>query len=271
MTPSFDEVIAAINTFRRMRGHLTNLFLTPDELRQLLLEPSAQVVLTESLLVLSHEEDGLVRVHFYAGDADALGGLAALLPADGRPVVVDVVGRQAQARATGEVLARSGFDYQSTFVRLTARPYSVGEAPPTGDVRLARPSELAEILGLIEGEFDRLNAHIPPPSEVEEAISRSEVFVVDRGDGIEGVAYFQVTGPRDVVLRYFVVRPSSRGQRIGNMLLAYAQQVHPDDVRTTLWVGTYNPALNLYTKIGFAPDGLEDHILVKREEHSDGS
>lgn len=271
MTPSFDDVIGAINTFRRTRGHLTNLFATPDELRRLLGDPSTQVMLSEALLVLSHEEDGIVRVHFYARDADALSGLAALLPADRRPVVVDVVGRQAQARATGEVLARSGFDYQSTFVRLTARPYEVGAAPSDESVRVARPTELAEILGLIEGEFDRLNAHIPPPTEIEDAIGRSEVFVVDRGEGLEGVAYFQVTGPSDVVLRYFVVRPSSRGQGIGNMLLAYAQRVHPADVRTTLWVGTYNPALNLYTKIGFIPDGLEDHILVKREEHSDGS
>lgn len=37
MTPSFDEVIAAINAFRRIRGHLTNFFATPDELRRLLL------------------------------------------------------------------------------------------------------------------------------------------------------------------------------------------------------------------------------------------
>lgn len=271
MTASFDEVVAAINDFRRIRGHLTNLFASPDELRQRLADPTTQVIHTEKLLVLSHEEDGIVRVHFYARDADALGGLAASLPADGRPVVVDIVGRQAQARATGEVLARHGFRHQSTFVRLAARPYVLAASVPVDGVRLGRSTDLPEIVHLIEGEFDRLNAHIPPAAEIDDAIKRSEVFVVDRGDGIEAVAYFQVTGPRDVVLRYFVVRRGSRGERVGNRLLAYAQQVHPAAVRTTLWVGTYNPALNLYTKIGFAPDGLEDYILVKREEDTDGS
>ena len=271
MRPSFDEVVAAINAFRRTRGYVTNLFAAPDELRQLVEDPATQVTITEALLVLSREEDGMVRVHFYARDPEALSGLATVLPADGRPVVVDIVGRQAQAPATGELLASNGFDYQSTFVRLTARPYVLGSPAPTDGVRLALPAELSEILRLIEGEFDRLNAHIPPAAEIEEAIDRSEVFVVERGDGIEGVAYFQVTGPRDVVLRYFVVRNSSRGLGVGNRLLAHAQRIHPSDVRTTLWVGTYNPALNLYTKIGFAPDGLEDHILVKREEDSDGS
>lgn len=271
MTASFDEVVAAINSFRRTRGHLTNLFATPDELRELLRDPGTQVSIDETLLLLSHEQDGVVRVYFYARDPDALGGLATRLPADRRPVVVDIVGRHAQAEATGQFLAQHGFRYQSTFVRLTARPYVLGGPAPTDGVRFARSAELAEILRLIEGEFDRLNAHIPPLAEIEEAIKRSEVLVVDRGDGIEGLAYFQVTGPNDLVLRYFVVRPRSRGEGVGSRLLAYAQQVHPRDVRTTLWVGTYNPALDLYTKIGFAPDGLEDHILVKREEDSDGS
>lgn len=263
MSSTLNGVLEAVDRIRRTRGHVTNLFITTDQLESLLDRPGVQVSMDDSLLVICTRDSEVWRGYFYARNLLDLSQLACRLPDPVMPLVVDIIGRTPNVNLTSGYLANHGFDYQSTFVRLSARPYRVIRSTDVKGVRKIRTDELPAVLDIITNEFNHLDAHIPGKDELAEAMHRGEVFGAYGAESLSGVAYFQSIGPRNVVLRYFVVKPEERGKGIGNRILNYVQQTHDPETQTTLWVSTSNPTLSLYRRMGFVSDGLEDHILVK--------
>lgn len=260
------ELIQKINAIRKNKSYLTNAFFTKPQLDTMLAKAGTQILESEDLILLMEEENDLVRVYFYAVDNVALGEIKDLMHRFNKPIVADVVGKNPKTEALAQVLADNGFEQYSVFVRMTCDDPEKLDDVDTSTVEYAKADDIDAIFELLYSEFDPLFSHIPPVEDIVVAISKEEITVVRRQQQLAGFAFFEVTSPQNVCLRYFIVNENYRRQGIGNALLARAFAYHGEGIKYMLWVGTYNSAMNKYERLNFKQDGIIDYILKFKGE-----
>jgi len=263
------ELLENINAIRGHRAHVTNAFLTRPQISELLEKDGTRVVSRDGLLLLVQEGSRLIRLYFYAASYADLARICDLIRVENRPVILDIVGRDPGAKTLGETLQDNGFELYSTFVRMTCDAPRIPKREDTWAVEYAEDEDVDAIVELLGIEFDILFAHIPPADDIRAAVKKREITVVRVDGKLAGFAFFQRTSPRNVCLRYFMVRVDFRSQGIGSALLANAFTHHGEGTKYVLWVGTYNTALRMYESLNFRCDGMVDYILRLKGSHDE--
>lgn len=262
----YEELIQKINAIRKNRSYLSNAFFTKPQLDILLAKAGTQTFESEGLILLTEEKNDLVRIYFYAANNVVLRKMKNLIHGFDKPVIADIVGKNPQTEVLAQLLTDNGFEQYSVFVRLTCSDPKKLEEVDTSTVEFAKADDINAIFGLLYSEFDPLFSHIPPEEDIVAAISKKEIMVVRKQQQLAGFAFFEVTSPKNICLRYFIVNENYRRQGIGNALLARAFEHHGEDVKYMLWVGTYNSAIKKYERLNFKQDGMIDYILKFRGE-----
>lgn len=258
------ELNNAINTIRKNRSFISNMFFTQPQLEKLLMTGGFTYKPQRGLLFIIIAEEGLRRLFFLAQNEEAILEMKIYLDTlgGGSPIVTDCIGREPFASNIGSILERNSFLHYAHFVRLTCKAPKILANESTFNVTYANLNDIEFIRDMIVKEFDPLFAHIPTIDELLTAINKKEIYVVRVRDQIAGLTYFERYNVKYSCLRYYIVQEGYRKKGIGATLLNYEFRNAMIDNTYILWIGTYNTTLNLYTKIGFKRDGLNDLIFV---------
>lgn len=245
------------------RKFVTNFFASPPQREAWIRRGLRTLVATDGVLLLACDEERCTRM-FFAGDLDAIGRV---LPGCERartlPWAVDLIGLPAQTQALAEVFSPAGFHPHERLVRLSrtgkhAFPQHSGE---NRACEAALPEDGPVILELLRLNFDFYVDQIPQPAQIAEGVD-TEAIRVARSRSLDGFLWFERTGVT-ALIRYWCVSSNARGRGIGSILMRdYFERTH-DCARHLLWVREKNThAANCYQHYGYAPDGLEDHVMV---------
>jgi len=256
------QFLGNVNELRRGNTeYITNSVFTPPQLDEILHNDDTKIYCGKDLQAIFIEEADVVRTYLYARNIKSLSELPDIVPDADKPVIIDVVGKEAAAYPFASALCKQGFVNYSKFIRMICRQPSIRRYSETEKADYARLDESEQIQGLLRAEFDPLFAHIPTISELERAIAKNEISVIRSEGRIAGLAYFERISVVYVVLRFFLVLKKFRGQNIGGALLDKEFRLASEKTSYMLWIGDYNPVKTLYQNLGFAVDGMVDYIL----------
>lgn len=215
----------------------------------------------ETLFIFRRECD-FWRLFYCAASPEALErDASALCELRREKIVSDIIGGEPPWLAA---LGNAGLRRYKTLLRM-ARPARQEEAP--GDpwleqVALARESDAAEALGLIEAAFDRYAKQIPPREEIEAAIRGRSMLILRLGSEIAGLLYFENHGVAST-LRFWTVARRFRDRHLGAALMRRYLASQQDARRFVLWVDEGNDdAIQKYRRFHYESDGLADDILA---------
>jgi GNAT superfamily N-acetyltransferase len=257
-----EQLLASLRS--QFRQSLTNLYLTAGTLAQWGRLGRLYQFSAEGCLLLVREEAGFHRVYFLAASTQAIESAAAALeqlpPA---PLVMDLVGPESKLAEVQACWQDFGFSPYRRFIRLW-RPGLTEQVAGDDGIHVAAPSEAESICGLLHQEFDPYSEHLPDPDEVRRRAERAEVLFVKEADQLAALLIFERTGVTSN-LRYWYVRPESRGQKLGSRLMRRYFAASEGAQRMILWVDDENVgAKDRYEHYGYRADGLTDRILVKQ-------
>lgn len=263
-----EKVFLFINEIRKgNREYLSNSFLNRIQLEELLRKSSTEVMVTEGAVVILEKEDSFYRVNFFVKDLPSLQKAETLLESFQIPVVADFVRKKNQPQPLFDALSKYGFRPYCRFVRMTKMidEYSTSfEADQL--IRVARLEEAEYVYSSILSEFDAYSAHFPSREDIRKAIASQEIFISENEGDLQGFVYVESISQRMACIRYIVVEEKFRGMGVASRLINSRLATMSLGAMCYLWVEDRNPAINLYEKIGFVSDGMEDRIMVNEKE-----
>jgi len=122
----------------------------------------------------------------------------------------------------------------------------------------ALPGDAETIRALLTASFDPYTSDLPGAGELEAWIGGRRVLAVRDGARLAGFLHRSVN-KRGGTIHHLVTAPESRGQGVGGRLLNMLAGP------TEVWVTDGNePALRLYTRHGFRPDGVKMTAYIER-------
>jgi GNAT superfamily N-acetyltransferase len=117
-------------------------------------------------------------------------------------------------------------------------------------------------LDLLLRSFDCRAEQIPMLYEVEAAAAAGQIWVARYAGGLAGLLFFETQGFSSL-LRYWLVAPELRTQRLGSALMRRYLAEQPAVRRFLLWVAASNPeAIVKYEHFDFAREGLVDYVFA---------
>ncbi len=264
---SIREVGEAVNRARTGASeYCTNFFPSPQKLQgwidhgELLCDERAGVPF------FLRKDRGFWHLYFCAANPATLQRAIAALPILGTDhIVLDLVGTEAELAGLIALFEASGWRIHNRLFRM-ARTASVAasSAPSTPDPRVvvADRADVPAILDLLLRSFDCRAEQIPMFYEVEAAAAAGQIWVARRAGGRAGLLFFETRGFSSL-LRYWLVAPEFRTQRLGSALMHRYLAEHPAVRRFLLWVVASNPeAIVKYEHFGFAREGMVDYVFA---------
>jgi len=245
------------------RKFVTNFFASPPQREAWVRRGLRTLVATDRVLLLACDEERCTRM-FFAGDLDEIGRvLAASEGARSLPCAVDLIGLPAQTQSLAGIFSLAGFHPHERLVRLS-RGGKHAFAQDSAESRVcgaALSEDIPVILDLLRLNFDFYVDQIPQPAQIAEAIEAGAIRVA-RSGSLDAFLWFERTGVT-ALIRYWCVSSAARGRGIGSLLMRDYFERTEDCARHLLWVREKNThASNCYQHYGYAPDGLEDHVMV---------
>ncbi|GHV55843.1 hypothetical protein FACS1894216_19020 [Synergistales bacterium] len=262
------DFFSVINEMRRSGSYVSNSFMSRAQIEELIFgEPadkSSQILRKDGLLVFLIDDPDCVRLNFYARDLDCLKHIPDIMPRLSKPLVADVVGKAGDIEGSARALEAVSFEEYGKFIRMSRSP--LPEIRPDRNllVESAREEDADDIVQALRCEFDPLLSRIPTRDQMTQAIGNGDVTLIRANGSIAGFAHFDRPSKMALLLRFFVVKKSYRGQRFGLALLANTFAEYPPSAACTLWIGTYNSSVGFYEKLGFKRDGMVDYIMKRK-------
>ncbi|MHC1773548.1 MAG: GNAT family N-acetyltransferase [Flexilinea sp.] len=207
------------------------------------------------------EEESLFRVYFAAKGFDSIKCIGKYFPQTEKSIVVDIIGKGEQVVRFKDFMCSVGFEESYCFIRMAAKKDELHIISENG-VQFAIVEEADQIIGIMKNTFDSVYSHFPPKEEIVNAIEREEITVIREDGKIAAFSFFEKVNKKTLCLRYFITKGDFRGKGYGNRLLHDGFLHIPDDGSVYLWIGTYNPTVQKYKKVGLTEDGLKDYILI---------
>src|SRR5712672_1845627 len=179
-------------------------------------------------------------------------------------LVADVVGNDATLGGVLGWLESAGFRRYRRLSRLTrpAQPDQPRTSTAGAQVVWAEPTDRQAILDLLDRSFDHFADQIPMPYEIDAAIEGRQVLAI-KADGVLGALLFFETQGFTSTVRYWVVANEFQSRGFGSALIRHYFAAQSAVRRFILWVTVNNEnAVQKYRHYGYAPDGLNDHVLI---------
>lgn len=277
------DIVATLEQFTTMttafaasHGPLqTNCYLLPDELQALLSGGGLRYAIDMDDLLLLVDQRGYSRLLFYtAATTPVAPARLFALQTVRQPVLIDLVTRN-PAAIEPLIQAKwlpSGFCVHNRYQRMRlaagiALNPARNEAPPgelysviTGEVE-----RIPEILTLWESCLDPYSIALPGGDALKTLIAQKRVFCTVNRSGVLCAAALANRQGSKVTLQHVSVHPDFRRQGLARQLLVAAMRADGEAgvANWLLWVAQDNqPALQLYRRLGFAPDGTMSTQLL---------
>ena len=248
----------------RNKESITNLTAT-FPLLQDWVKAGANIVFGQrSAIVLQKDTENILRLFFFAENADAMHEAFALVPKTQRDVVCEVVGRDDRTGNAIAALSAAGGVLYAKFQRMILKPIVRETTLDLRQVEAACPEDAGEILEITHAAFDRITAHMHDAQQLRQMISAGEVLLVRRDERIAGFSIFDSTHGRVMLLDHVVTRPEYRGQKIARCILMKKFQATPKAESCILWINTncHDP-IAYHESNGFKADGTYCNIFTR--------
>jgi len=123
---------------------------------------------------------------------------------------------------------------------------------------------LEDIFQLMNESFEPFSSALPTKEALLSDIQNQKIIVSVKNQKLHGFLHFGEI-KQGCMLWHIVVTPEARGQGVGEKLLKDWFFVRKDITKKfILWVRTDNPpALRMYEKLGFLPDGRLAPVMIK--------
>jgi ribosomal protein S18 acetylase RimI-like enzyme len=247
---------------------VTNFYAAPNRVKEWIKDTNLLAVESGQALFVFRTDRDFYHLYFFAADIDALDRALTGSPAvsiEGCTVVTDIVGKGEETKRLQAVCKRHGFQNHISLFRMS-RIAREPQASIFDDdaVMFARSSDAPKIVALMEASFDRYAEQLPTTAEIALAAGSDSILIVRRGQDIAGFLFFEVTGQTSI-LRYWLVAPGFRDQHVGSKLMQRYYRECAAVRRFLLWVIAGNDnAAKRYRHYGYQPDGLLDHVMIKK-------
>lgn len=175
-----------------------------------------------------------------------------------RPTVLELAfcDRIPALQTTLPLWEKRGF---STLLRRLRLTRERGGMPLPLDLPLATQADLPALRALLEESFDPLTGCLPTDAALTADVESGHVL-------FDGAALLRFSAGFSLEIRQLAVAPELRGQGRARALLERFTTVN-DNRRVTVWTAETNiPALRLYERCGFSPDGWKSVVLVWKEQ-----
>lgn len=205
------------------------------------------------------------RLYFCAVSPVALQRAVAVMPVLRRdPIITDIVGLGTRAGVLLEPFEAAGFRRCNSLFRMArmVSPAQASGAAMDSRVMLADKADATTILDLLCRSFDGIAERIPTLYEIEGAADARQIWIVRCDKALAGLLICENQGLTST-LRYWLIAPEFRAQRLGSGLIQRYFAEHASVRRFLLWVIANNAsAIAKYKHYGFTYDGLVDHVLT---------
>ena len=247
------------------RHFITNFFVPRDQWSSRLQHGLRVLKKGDHVLILVRAEHKCSRL-FFAGSRAALPeALSGIKASASRPVVVDLIGRAAEVQDLSREFCATGFRSYLRLIRMSrCGHFQFGEqnGVPAG-CGPAGPRDARSILKLLRGHFDFYTDRLPSREEIRAAIAEGDLRLAKNGRHLDGFLWQERIGLTSTV-RYWCTDDQARGRGVGGRLMRDYFQNNRESARHLLWVRENNAtAINCYLHYGYAPDGLQDHVLLR--------
>lgn len=249
-----NEIKAEMNRIKALNTAIyTNYFFSVDNRHGELFE----TVISDMALAFVANDNGINRVYFYATDYDEMRDVLAAFSKD---CFVEIITRNLSDYS--EILSKSGFLHDSTFIRVTCsdikRTFDRLNIQGDDDVRicgeLAKKEDAALIYDALTHTFNTRTSHIDL-KQVLKQIEQNTVWIMKEGNSIDALLIYKIEGKKYYLYQLF----NNIGKGIATQLLLQTlwTEFKNGAVSSYAWVDSKNDkAIKLYEKFDMKFDGL---------------
>ena len=242
----------------------TNFFPVEKRLLDWIARGELALEQTNGVALFFRKDRDFQHLYYCASDVGALQtGLSTLSALKSEKVVLDIVGKEPGLAEFLTKWEQSGFRCYTKLLRMAriATPVAAGADEEIG---FAQAGDAAQILSLLEQEFDCYGEQIPLLYELEAAIAQKQILVARRDGEVAGLLFFETQGVSST-LRFWTVGGKFQGLGLGSALMRRYFTTQNVVKRFVLWVAADNAnAIQKYEHYGYKPDGLVDYVLVNQ-------
>lgn len=244
---------------RLSKGEKTNFFFSEEEIFQLVKLEKISRLDYDGCVYFFVEEQDAYRLHYFLEKEKSLHPLPVLQ----QPVIVEEIYLEKKERMPSEESWKAiGFMPYLERKRLYLMAKNI-----VFEERIlcfATEEMLEEIFGLMNDSFEPLTSALPTKEAFCKDIQAQKVLVSLQDEQIIGFLHF-ADEKQSSVLWHIAVAPNARGLGVADGLLKDWFFAKKESVKKfMLWVRIDNPpALRMYEKHGFLPDGRRAPVMIK--------
>ena len=260
------DINRAVNSIRKKKGTwYTNFYLSREECNEYISNGTLSLAIFKSSILILKEEARFYTLYFATSDVyDFRVTLQQFSKNIHSDCVVHVLYMECIPNDIINALHSIGFKKRVRYERmLLKKQYSILDSFPSNLI-FAQLCDVDEIYDILYTNFDEYSDCLPTKYEIGKGIkSQQDDIVLLKGDTgrIINIFWFKRQG-KSVLWKYWVIRPEYRDKGLGKKLVKYILSRYSDAVRVILWVRDNNPrAKALHEHLGFALDGLNDHVM----------
>lgn len=250
----WQEVVSRIS-----KGEKTNFFFTEEEMHLLVENEKISRRDFAGGVYFFIEEETFYRLFYFLKKEKN----PEILPELVKPIILEEVLLAGKERAPSED-SWKGIGFEPYLER--KRMYLTGKNIPFGERKITFASEemLEEIFQLMIGSFEPYSSALPTKEDLLLDIKKQRVLISYKNDSLLGFLHFGDI-KQGSMLWHIAVVPQAQGLGIGRALVKdWFTAQEGTAKKFLLWVRTDNlPALRMYEKLGFLPDGRVAPVMIK--------
>lgn len=244
---------------RLSKGEKTNFFFSEEEVLQLVQSKKISRVDFDGGVYFLVKENNLNRLYYFLEKEKCPG----VLPDLKQPIILEEVLLATKERTPSE----------DSWTRVGLKPYlerkrmylmAKNVSTDERQLSFASMEMIEEIYQMMYESFEPFSSALPTKEELLQDIREQKVLVAIKNEELLGFLHFG-DEKQGSMLWHIAVSPRAQGMGVGEGLLKdwfFARK--NSSKKFILWVRTDNPpALRLYEKHGFLPDGRVAPVMIK--------
>lgn len=254
MPAAWSDIAIRIEQIRSKRGIrlITNCYGPLQDSGNLRMNSTSKAV------IFLQPEDGFFRLFYFASDIASLEPLLGDME-ERRDIVIGYLDKLKHSELCSTFLGKH-FKEIAHYIRMSRNSFPA--AFSSEEPEFAQPKELEQVMGLLRSTFNPMTDYLPSRELLDQLICTNHVIVRREANRISGLVVFQISGKR-VNFNYLL----NNGPKGDGMLLkqSFFKCMAERGISSGfLWVDTRNaPALRIYEKTGWKPDGLNDWFFLR--------